>query len=503
MKSKLFPVIITAALTSAATVFVTARFQDDLPGFARNEAPLPVNYTAFDGNAVTTRGAAPIDFRAAAEASVKAVVHVKTQTKGRTVIANDPFGNDFFGDLFGQRQMYMPPQQGAGSGVVISPDGYIVTNNHVVTGADKVTVTFNDRIEMAADVVSADPSTDIAVLKVTEKNLPYMEFGNSDDVNLGQWVLAVGYPLTLDATVTAGIVSAKGRSIGINRTQSASAIESFIQTDAAVNPGNSGGALVNTSGQLIGINSAIASPTGSYAGYSYAIPANIVKKVVNDMIKFGSVQRAYLGINYINSKNPNQADLTRLGLTREQLTRTDGVFISNVLAGSGAAAAGLQPGDAITHINGTAVSTEPQMLEQIARHRPGDNISITYLRNGSRKNTTVQLKNIQNNTNIIKNSNAARLLGANFRNLEPGEMQKYGVDGGVVLTDLGNGSISQQTDMRKGFVITSVNEQTVSSVEQLQQLLASSRKLQLAGFYPGSRGMYYYGLNNANATGEE
>ncbi|RYD56072.1 MAG: PDZ domain-containing protein [Sphingobacteriales bacterium] len=503
MRSKLFPVIITAALTSAATVFVTARFQDGLPALAKQEAPLPVNYAAYDGNAVTTRGAAPVDFRPAAEASVKAVVHIKTQTAGRTVVANDPFGNDFFGDLFGQRQMYMPPQQGSGSGVVVSPDGYVVTNNHVVAGADKVTVTFNDRVTMDANVVSTDPSTDIAVLKVSDKNLPYMEFGNSDDVNLGQWVLAVGYPLTLDATVTAGIVSAKGRSIGINRQQSASAIESFIQTDAAVNPGNSGGALVNTSGQLIGINSAIASPTGSYAGYSYAIPANIVKKVVNDMIKFGSVQRAYLGIEYVDRKLATPQYLAKLGITKEQLERTDGVFIGGIKEGSGAAAAGLQLGDAITHINGNPVATEPQMLEQIARHRPGDNVSVTYLRNGATRTTTVQLKNIQNNTNIIKNNAGARLLGANFRNLEAGERQKYGVEGGVVVTELGNGSISQQTDMRKGFVITAVNDENISTVDQLQQLLASNRKVQIAGFYPGSRGMYYYGLNNDGGTRQE
>lgn len=502
MKSKLFPVILTAALTSASTVFLTARYQDDLPAFARNEVQPPVNYASYNSNAVTTRGAAPVDFQPAAEASVKAVVHIKTQINARAV-ANDPFGNDFFGDLFGRRQMYMPPQQGSGSGVVISPDGYIVTNNHVIAGADKVTVTFNDRVTTEATVVSTDASTDIAVLKVTEKNLPYMEFGNSDDVNLGQWVLAVGYPLTLDATVTAGIVSAKGRAIGINRSQSSNAIESFIQTDAAVNPGNSGGALVNTSGQLVGINSAIASPTGSYAGYSYAVPANIVKKVVNDMIKFGSVQRAYMGISYLDRKNTNPRQLAELGITQEQLDRSEGIFIADVIPGGGAAAAGIQTGDFITHINGTAVHTEPQMMEQIARYHPGDNVSVTYSRKGSSRTTSVQLKNIQNNTNIIRNTNAGKLLGANFRNLEASEKQKYGVEGGVLVTELGNGTITKQTDMRKGFVITSVNDENVSTVEQLQQLLASNRKVQIAGFYPGNRGMYYYGLDNENNTGQE
>ena len=225
----------------------------------------------------------------------------------------------------------------SGSGVVISPDGYIVTNNHVVADAKEVSVTFNDRYTTKAKVVGTDPGTDIAVLKVDgDKNMSYMEFGNSDDAKLGQWVLAVGYPLSLDATVTAGIISAKGRSIGINRSQSASAIESFIQTDAAVNPGNSGGALVNTAGQLIGINSAIASPTGSYAGYSYAIPSNIVRKAVNDLMKYGSVQRAYMGVEYVSS--PEQ--LAKLGIDN-----VNGVYVMNVRPNSGAAKAGLTKGD--------------------------------------------------------------------------------------------------------------------------------------------------------------
>lgn len=502
MKSRIFPVILTAAITSAATVYLTAQFRNDLPVFAQKEIAMPVNYAAYS-DPVTTNRPAPIDFQAAAEGSVKAVVHIKTQTKARAVVAQDPFGDDFFGDLFGRRQYYIPPQQGSGSGVVISPDGYIVTNNHVVSGADKVTVTFNDRYTSEATVVSTDPSTDIAVLKVGDKNLPYMEFGNSDDVRLGQWVLAVGYPLTLDATVTAGIVSAKGRSIGINRTQSTSAVESFIQTDAAVNPGNSGGALVNTQGQLIGINSAIASPTGSYAGYSYAIPANIVRKVVNDMIKFGSVQRAYLGISYLDRKNVDPRSLQQLGITQEQFDRTEGVYIAAVMEGGGAAAAGLQAGDVITQINGTPVNTEPQMMEQIARYHPGDNISVTYSRKGNTRTTSVQLKNINNNTNIIKTGAPARLLGASFRDLNSSEKEKYSVPGGVLVTELGSGAIAEQTDMRKGFVITAINDRQVNSVQELQTILASNRKVQIAGFYPGNRGMYYYGVNADRSAGEE
>lgn len=492
MKSRLIPVVLTAALTSLGTLYLAGKYQNNLPFITTAEShhQLPVNYAAY--NSGTTHSAAPVDFQNAAEASVKAVVHIKTQTKARAVaMTEDPFGNDFFGQLFGQRQMYIPPQMGSGSGVVVSPDGYIVTNNHVVSGADQVTVTFNDRYTSEAKVIATDPSTDIAVIKVNEKNLPYMEFGNSDDVRLGQWVLAVGYPLTLDATVTAGIVSAKGRSIGINRTQTPNAIEAFIQTDAAVNPGNSGGALVNTDGQLIGINSAIASPTGSYAGYSYAIPSNIVKKVVNDLMQYGSVQRAYLGIEYLDRKNATPEQLSSLGIDR-----ADGVYVAGTLADGGAARSGIQKGDFITQINGVPVHTEPELQEQIARYKPGDNISVGYVRSGSAKMTTVQLKNIQGTTNIIKQAAATKMLGANFRSLSSEEKKKYSIPGGVVVTNVGNGSLSKQTNMRNGFIITNVNDQSVSSVDDLQKMLASGNSVQIAGFYPGYKGIYYYGLND-------
>jgi Do/DeqQ family serine protease len=497
MRTRSFSVILTAAITSILTFLLAAHYNDKIPFIGSSHAQLPVNYAGYTSN--MTHSGAPVDFQEAAEASVKAVVHIKTQTKARTVaIQDDPFGNDFFGQLFGQRQGYIPPQQGSGSGVVISPDGYIVTNNHVVAGADQVTVTFNDRYTTAAKVISTDPSTDIAVIKVNEKNLPFMEFGNSDEVRLGQWVLAVGYPLTLDATVTAGIVSAKGRSIGINKTQSANAIESFIQTDAAVNPGNSGGALVNTNGQLIGINSAIASPTGSYAGYSYAIPANLVKKVVNDLMQYGSVQRAVLGINYLDRKSATPEQLSALGIDR-----ADGVYVNGVLDGSGAAQAGLQKGDFITQINGYAIHTEPEMLEQIARYKPGDNISVTYVRNGNTKMTTVQLKNIEGNTSIIKQASVTRILGADFRTLSPEERKKYNVKGGVMVTDIDRGSLAQQTNMKKGFVITQINDNAVTSVEELQRVLGSSNSVQIAGFYPGYNGMYYYGLNDISSGNNE
>lgn len=493
MKKRFFAVILTAALTSLLTFFLAAQFYNGhtpLTFTAQKKNTTPVFFTG-DGN-TTVKGAAPVDFQPAAEASVNAVVHIKTTTKGRTVVAQDP-NDDFFG-FFGPRQYYMPPQMGSGSGVVISPDGYIVTNNHVIANTQSVTVTFNDRYTATARLIGTDPSTDIALLKVEgaeDRDFPYMEFGNSDNVHLGQWVLAVGYPLTLDATVTAGIVSAKSRAIGINRTQSNNAIESFIQTDAAVNPGNSGGALVNTNGQLIGINSAIASPTGSYAGYSYAIPANIVRKVVNDLKQYGTVQRGYLGIQYLDRKNASPEQSKALGLDRN-----DGVYVYDVAPNLGAAASGLKKGDFIVQINGVPVHSEPELLEQIARYKPGDNVGVTYVRDGKAYNTTVELKNINGTTSVLKPEAPATIFGATLRTLTGAERQKLGVRGGVILTDVGKGALRQQTNMRNGFVITSINDSPVQNVTDLQQAAAAANgPLQIAGFYPGYKGMYYYGLN--------
>jgi len=488
MKFKLIPVVITAALTSVLTLFIASHYQHQFPVFSNAHSSLPVNYTSF-GNTTVTASTAPSGFENAAEAAVKAVVHIKTTTNARTVVGQDP--NDIWGNIFGQRQYYIPQQMGSGSGVVISPDGYIVTNNHVVAEANEVTVTFNDRYTSIAKVIATDPATDIALIKVSEKDLPYMEFGNSDDTRLGQWVLAVGYPLSLEATVTAGIVSAKGRAIGVNH-QTQGAIESYIQTDAAVNPGNSGGALVNTSGQLIGINSAIASPTGSYAGYSYAIPSNIVQKAVKDMIKYGSVQRAYMGIGYVDSKSLSPEKLSELGLDK-----TAGVYVLNVMDNGGAAKAGLKKGDIITQINGVAVNTEPQLQEQIARYHPGDNISVSYLRNGTTHVASVELKTLNGTTSIVKDETSAHILGASFRGLNDNEKNKYGIKGGIVVDEIGKGILAKQTNIKKGFVITNINNIDVNTVKDLQMAMASNNNnVQIMGFYPGVQGMYYYGLNN-------
>ena len=491
MKFNLFPVIATAAVTSLATLFIASYMQRQPSSYfasGGNSSHLPVNYTGFSGNVAPGQGA--VNFENAAEASVKAVVHIKTTTKGRTVVSNGAEMGDVFSQLFGQRQYYIPPQMGSGSGVVISPDGYIVTNNHVVAEASDVTVTFNDRHTASAKVIGTDAATDIALLKVEDKDLPFMEFGNSDEAKLGQWVLAVGYPLSLDATVTAGIISAKGRSIGVNKQSSA--IESYIQTDAAVNPGNSGGALVNTNGQLIGINSAIASPTGSYAGYSYAIPANLVHKAVNDLMKYGSVQRAYLGIEYLDMGKVSKEELQSLGID----DKTQGVYVVKINPSGGAAKAGIIKGDFITKINGETVNTQPEVQEQIAKYHPGDNINITYLRHGRVATTNVQLTNLNGTTDILKGENITKLLGASFRPLNDEERTKYQLEGGVVVTEIGKGAIARQTQMHKGFVITGVNNTPVKSITELHQALSGNKNLQIAGFYPGYQGMYYYGLNN-------
>lgn len=484
MKTRLTTVILTATVASVITFFLAAKFLGDINvDSGSNAGKLPVNYASYTGN--VTKSTPPADFQPAAEAAVQAVVHIKTKTKARQVVVRQP---TIFGDIY--RDMMQPPQVGAGSGVVVSPDGYIVTNNHVVAGADIVTVTFNDRYTTEAKMIATDPATDIAVLKIEANNLPYMEFGNSEDVALGQWVLAVGYPLTLDATVTAGIVSAKSRSLGINRQQSAHAIESFIQTDAAVNPGNSGGALVNTSGQLIGINAAIASPTGSYAGYSYAIPSNIVKKVLEDIIDYGAVQRAFLGISYLDIKNAKPEQVKEFGLDRNQ-----GVYVYHIFENSAAEKAGLKQGDFIISVNGTPVNSSPELLEQIALHKPGDNVSITYVRSGKVTHTTVQLKNIDGTTKIMKQNAPALVLGAKLRTLDPSEKGSYNAEKGVVVADIEEGAIAEQTAIKEGFLITSVNDSPVASVEEFQTIVNTySGRLKITGTYPGKKGMFYYGL---------
>ncbi|MFT3948506.1 MAG: trypsin-like peptidase domain-containing protein [Agriterribacter sp.] len=463
-----------------------------------DEGHTPVVKTAY-----TEGSASPVDFEKAASSAVPSVVHIKTTTKAKQVSGRggqdqDPFGgmfgdNDMFKRYFGEgmQGMQQPEQRASGSGVIISSDGYIVTNNHVVNGATDISVTLNDRKSYTAKVVGTDPNTDLALIKVDAKGLPVMPVGNSDDVRLGQWVLAVGYPLNLDVTVTQGIVSAKSRNIGINR-QGSSPVEAFIQTDAAVNPGSSGGALINTNGELIGINAAIASPTGSYAGYAYSIPSNLMKKVIGDIMKFGSVQRGYLGISMAPDEKTD-AVKKELGIVNDN---ADGVWIMDTDPNGAAAEAGMKKGDAITKINGAAVSTNAQVAEQIARMKPGDKVSVTAIRNGEEKTFNVVLKG-KLGTFSSQEAAAIESLGAEFSAVTKEEAAKMRIAGGVQVTKINDGVIADQTNMRAGFVITKVSDLPVSSVEELKRAIGQQdANFQIKGIYPGNNQVYYYGIND-------
>ena len=488
---RILGIILIACLTTITTLAVAKKFfSNDMLALATDEnhgyEMQNANYHDEDAPAPLPHGGY-VNLETAAEKSTKAVVHIRTKSKARAVQYNDPFG-DMFGSFFGQRRQ-MQPQSSSGSGVIISADGYIVTNNHVIDGAEEVEVTFTNKRSVSAKVVGKDASFDLAVLKVEDKNLPHLSYGNSDNVKLGEWVLAVGYPLNLETTVTAGIVSAKYRNIGINqRNNNAGAIESFIQTDAAVNPGNSGGALVNARGELIGINTAIASPTGSYAGYSYAIPANLVKKVVGDMVEFGNVQRAYLGVSFIESKTASKEAREKYNLDNIQ-----GVAVGAVLDGSGAKKAGIKEGDVIKSINGKLINTGTQLQERIASKRPGEKVSLLLERNGRTITKTVTLKNNLGNTEVVKkpaNANSES-LGATFRDVSPTEARRF-KSKGVVVSDLKRGILAYSR-IKKGFIITSVNDQEIENVAQLQKIFSSGAKtFQIGGFYPGSNGNYFY-----------
>jgi len=378
------------------------------------------------------------------------------------------------------------PQRASGSGVIISEDGYIVTNNHVIEEANEITVTLNNKKQYKAKLMGTDPSSDLALIKIEEKGLNFLLYGNSDNLKLGQWVLAVGYPLNLETTVTAGIVSAKARSLGLNSRKSNSPIESFIQTDAAVNQGNSGGALVGPNGELVGIVSAIASPTGAYAGYSYAIPVNIVKKIINDLLQYGTVQRAYLGISYLPENAPEAEK------TKQNYKEGLGVLVMDVTKDGAMSGSGLKTGDYITKINGIKVTSGSEMVEQVAGYKPGDKITVQYLRDGKSYTTTVSLKNKSGSFDIVKTMVTDK-LGAELQTLDKKKATELGVKGGVVVSKISTGLIDEQTRMRDGFVILKLNGAEIKSVEELNTAIARSpKRIMLEGFYPGYEGVYQY-----------
>lgn len=503
LKNILFVVAISAA-TALLSVWGYGKWMDTHSSSAttQQDGKLPVNYAGFFDKGNMPGG--PVDFTAASTAATPAVVHIKTRTKERQVSNNLPKNKNPFSDLFGDddpfsnffgnpRSGVIPEQRASGSGVLISNDGYIVTNNHVVEGADEVAVTTTNRKTYKGTVVATDPNSDLAVIKIDGTNLPYLAYGNSDDVKLGQWVLAVGYPLNLDVTVTAGIISAKARSIGINKGDRP--IESFIQTDAAVNPGNSGGALINTNGELIGINSAIASPTGSYAGYSYAIPVNIVKKIVNDLMKFGTVQRAYIGISY-PGENISEEQKKQQGIQDGS-----GVFINGVADDGAAKDAGIQKGDFITKLNGVEVNSGPEMQEQVARYKPGDKVTLTYVRNGKENTVNITLKNKSGNYAQVKQESIIDNLGAELSDLDKATAKKNNIDGGVLVKKIGDGLL-KNTRMQEGFVITSVDGQDIKGLDDLKKILADAQgTVRLEGIYPGYDGTYGYPLNLSKDDG--
>ncbi len=433
---------------------------------------------------------AGVDFVAAAEKSVLAVVHIKStiivQQQGYYNPIPDPF-RDFFGDdFFGYGQPKTQRSESSGSGVIVSYDGYIVTNNHVVKDAEEVEVILDDQRSYKAKVVGTDPSTDIALLKIEETELPFINFANSNDVKVGEWVLAVGNPFNLASTVTAGIVSAKGRSINI--LQDRTAIESFIQTDAAVNPGNSGGALVNTRGELIGINTAIATPTGVYAGYSFAVPSNIVAKVVADIKEFGIVQRGYLGV-VVSKINGDRAK--ELGLSQ-----SNGVYVDSLARNSAAETAGIKVGDIITKIEDLKIKTVPDLTGEVGSHRPGDKINVTVVRGGKEMSMLVTLKNKEGKLDVVKKSDiqVVDIMGVELEQVtDKNILRKLGLSKAVKISKVKQGKISAQTNVREGLIILKINGKLVQTPEDVNAILSNTKGgVMMEGVYPNFPGVYYF-----------
>ncbi len=492
-----------SAVTAFAVMWGYGKFAQKGNYAGQPNGTLPSNYkfAGFNENNNLPPGA--VDFTQPAAAALPAVVHIKTKTNAKQVSNNlprsqrpaNPFSDFFDDDLFNQffgrgGPSYIPEQRASGSGVIISDDGYIVTNNHVVENADELTVTLNNKKSYTAKVVGTDPAYDLAVIKIDATALPFLLYGNSDDVRIGQWVLAIGYPLNLETTVTAGIVSAKARSLGLNKgTKNNSPVESFIQTDAAVNQGNSGGALINTSGQLIGINSAIASPTGYYSGYSYAIPVNIVKKVVDDLIKYGNVQRGYLGVSTANTNDIPDDQKEKLGLRYTG----DGLVITEVATGSAAADAGLKKGDIIKSVNDGQVTVPSELQEAVTKYKPGDKINLIYSRDGKDHAITATLKNKMGTFDIVKVDNSAlSKLGADLVTLDAKKAKELGVTGGVIVKKINDGPLKDQTRMRDGFIIVKVDDKEVKNAEDLSKAVGNAKSVTISGFYPGYDALYDY-----------
>lgn len=441
----------------------------------------------------------PVDLTYATDKALPSVVTVKVvqNSKTQTIEVEDPF-SDFFDPFgfFGQRgqggtrkqRVQTPKKQGSGSGVIISADGYIVTNNHVVDGADEITVILTDNREFSATIVGNDQNTDLALIKVSGKNLPAITIGDSQKLRIGEWVLAIGNPYNIGTTVTAGIVSAKARSMS-----GGNSVQSFIQTDAAINPGNSGGALVNTNGELVGINSMLYSQTGSYSGYGFAIPTTIMNKVVNDLKTYGTVQRALIGIQGSDLSSYSDG-LKQQGKEVPDFGTINGIYVAEVAEDGAGAAAGLKKGDVITAIDGKQLSKMAELQEYLANKRPGDKVTITYLREKNKKSATVTLKNAQGNTNVVKTADLD-VLGGNFREITKEQKEQLGVNYGLEVTKVNNGAL-KNAGVPKGFIIQKVNDQPMKTLDELQDAVksASTSKepvLFIQGIFSTGKKAYY------------
>jgi serine protease Do len=462
--------VLIAVAGGLIAVFVYSRFDRREPAIIVEEKPA-VRYINLPGDV----NAAPSDFTTAAEIAVDGVVHVKIQA------LREGTGNPLYDFFFGYRYGEPEPVVGYGSGVIISDDGYIVTNNHVIEGSQTVEVILNDKRSFEAEIIGTDPSTDLAVLKVKATRLPYLIYGNSDVLRLGEWVLAIGNPYNLTSTVTAGIVSAKARSINILSDNMA--IEAFIQTDAAVNPGNSGGALVNTQGELVGINAAIASRTGAFSGYSFAIPVSIVKKVVDDIIEFGSVQRAILGVTI--------AEVTAESAKEYNIDRIEGVIVTGLRQNSSAIEAGIELGDQIIAVNGTRVNNPSQLQEQISRYRPNDRITVTIIRKNKERQLNVVLRNPSGGTGMIQKEQAVEVLGASFGEVSSQERKTLGINNGVKVVQLTTGKF-RNAGIREGFIITQINNTSVNTPAEAENVINNSQGgMYVEGVYPDGLVAYY------------
>ena len=505
---KFFKYMIPSIVGSGLTIAVFL-----LTGMSHGEAALtphqkdqmPVHNAVYT---VNENGAyVPLDFTGVSKEVMNSVVHIKSVRKVRS--SSRPYSNspqNPFGDMFGddffrffqgtpapqgqqqeQRQGESQPyvSMGSGSGVIISDKGYIVTNNHVIENADEIEVTLHNNESYKARVVGSDPSTDVALLQISEKGLQAIPLGNSDQVEVGQWVMAIGNPFNLNSTVTAGIISAKGRNINI--IDDKSAIEAFIQTDAAINPGNSGGALVNLNGELIGINTAIASPTGSYAGYGFAIPSNIISKVVEDLMNYGTVQRAYLGImiREINGE-----------LVKEQaLKSSEGAYVAELTENGAAGVAGIQSGDVITRIDNSPVLKTSDVLEQIGMHRPGDEVTVTVDRHGKELAFQVKLANQKGEKKLVTKAemDIIDILGVSLEELDKKTSEKLGIDGGVLVKELNNGVLKNQTGIKEGFIITGINNDKITSVDDVRKSLRQDKGgVMIQGLYENYPGELYF-----------